>query len=192
MKYWRPQVYYPKCVNFLHHHFRPALERCFVLHVKGMLDKQLSSIWHAAQSICQALDGNGGVQIWHIFDIFEILKIFFTFNMQKISTISKISETCRMCRKFPAPGYMYAPPSLFWYESDKDLWAHFRVTWLTYCIYSLLLSYITSHAFSAMILSVINIDVKWPTNYCLLSHRSSECQLMISQQISNTNNESQY
>ncbi len=29
--------------------------------LEGMLDKQLSCIWHAAQSICQALDGNGGV-----------------------------------------------------------------------------------------------------------------------------------
>ncbi len=29
--------------------------------LEGMLDNQLSSIWHSAQSICQALDGNGGV-----------------------------------------------------------------------------------------------------------------------------------
>ncbi len=44
----------------------------------GILDNQLSSIWHSAQSICQALDGNGGVeeigQYWKkmtLFDTFE-------------------------------------------------------------------------------------------------------------------------
>ncbi len=29
--------------------------------LEGMLDNQLSGIWHSAQSICQALDGIGGV-----------------------------------------------------------------------------------------------------------------------------------